>query len=114
MNVRRAPGVLVVSPRVRDGFDGDETVRTLIVRKQSPAAREIRIEWRGVSIEVMAIASSGICLPDLDQRTANWMAVVIDNFTAHDDAFAEGFACVLSRQIGIGRANGIVAKNGAK
>ena len=28
--------------------------------------------------------------------------------------FAEWFACMLSRQIGVGRANGIPAKNGAK
>ena len=108
----RAPPVLVVSPRVRSGFDGDKTVRALSVRQQPSAAREIRIEWRGVIVEVMAIASRGICLPELDQPAANWMAIIVDNFPAYDDAFAEWFACMLSRQIGIGRANGIVAKNG--
>ena len=67
-----------------------------------------------MSIEVMVIASRGICLPELNQRAANWMAVIVDNFPAYDDAFAEWFARMLSRQIGIGRANGIAAKNGTE
>src|SRR5258707_798772 len=113
MNVRRAPPVLVVSPRVSSRLDGDKAVRALSVRQQPPAALEIRIEWRGMSIELMVIASRGICLPQLDQRTANRMAVFVHNFPAHDDPFSEWFACMLSRQIGIGRANGIAAKNGA-
>jgi len=114
MNVRGAPSVLVISPRICTRFDGDKPVRALIVRHQSSTAREIRIEWRGVIVEVMAIASGGICLPQLDQRAANWIAVFIDNVPAHDDSFAEGFARMLPRQIAIGRTNGIVAKNGAE
>src|SRR5882672_8120030 len=114
MNVRRPPGIFVISPRIRAGFDGDKTVHALSVRQQPSAAREIRIEWRGMSSEVMVKEPSGVCLPQLDQRAANWMAVVIDDFPAYDDPFAEWFACMLSRQIGIGRVNGIVAKNGAE
>jgi len=112
--VRRAPGILVVAPRVSSWLDGDKTVRALSVRQQPSAAREIWIEWRGMSIEVMVIAPGGVCLPQLDQRAANWMATIVDNFPAYDDAFAEWFACMLSRQIGISRADGIVAKNGAE
>jgi len=45
----------------------------------------------------MVISVRGICLPELNQRAANWMAVIVDNFPAYDDAFAEWFACMLSR-----------------
>ncbi len=92
MNVRRPPRIFVISPRVRAGFDGDKTVGSLSVRQQPSAAGEIRIEWRAVIVEVMLIAPRGICLPQLDQRAANWMAVIVDNFPAHDDPFAEWFA----------------------
>ena len=95
MNVRWAPGIFVILPWIRARFDGNKTVRALSVRQEPSAAREIRIEWRAVSIEVMAIASRGICLPELDQPAANWMAIIVDNFPAYDDAFAEWFACML-------------------
>src|SRR5216684_2893354 len=114
MNVRGAPGILVISPWVRARSDRHETVRTLIVRQQSTAAGEIWIERRGMIVELMAITSCGVCLPQFDQRPANWMAVIVDNFPAHDDPFAERFTCMLARQIGIGRANGIAAKDGVE
>src|SRR5260221_6872744 len=45
MDVRRAPGVVVVAPRVLARPDRDETVTAQGVRHRTPCAGEIRIEW---------------------------------------------------------------------
>src|SRR5258706_7801491 len=114
MNVRGAPGILVIWPWVRARSDRHETVRSLIVRQQSTAAGKIGIERGGMTVELMAITSCGVCLPQFDQRVANWTTVFVHDLAADHDSFTERFTFMLTRHICVSGANEIIDKNGAE
>src|SRR5437879_11559047 len=113
VNVCGAPGILMILPRVRAGFYGDKTIAALAIGEHASAAGEIRIERRAVLIHTMPIAPRRVGLPNLHQRSGNGAPLFIQYAAAHDDAFAEGFATVLVRQVIIVFAHGAMAQDGA-
>src|SRR6185437_8251915 len=95
MNMRRTPGVMVISPRIRTGLDGDESVVAGSVRLRAARSGKIRIQRRRMLVAHMDVAAAGIGLPKLDQRIRNAPAILIQDMTMDDDAFAERLALVL-------------------
>ena len=79
MDVGWTPGVGVVVPRVRSGPDRDEAIATVVVRDRSARPGKIRIERRGVLVDLVRVAPGGIRLPDLDQRLRYRTAILVDD-----------------------------------
>src|SRR2546427_755774 len=113
VNVRGAPGILMILPRVLAGFYGDKTIAALGIGEHASAARKIRIERRAVLIHSVPIAARRVGLPNLHQRSGNGAPFFIQYAAAHDDAFAEGLAAVLVRQVIIVFADVAMAEDGA-
>ena len=59
-----------------------------MISQYAARAVEIGIERRRMIVAIMAITSSGIRLPDFNQRMWNGPAVVVQYASAHDDALA--------------------------
>ena len=57
----------------------------------------------------MDIASTGIGLPEFDQRVGHAASVFIEHMAMDDDALADRLAFVLGGEIGIAGAHGLVA-----
>src|SRR6478672_7689507 len=111
MYVRWPPRIGVVLPRVSSGLYRGEAVIAIMVSQYAARAAEVWIEGRRMIVAIMAITSSSIGLPDLDQRMWNRPAVVVQYPAAHDDALPERFSRVLPRQVGIGGSNCIGPKD---
>src|SRR5882724_13271689 len=95
MNVSRAPGIVMVAPRIGAGFDGDEFVIAFAVGLRASGAGKIRIERRRMLVADMDITAAGIGLPDLEQGIRHAAAVLIQHMAVHDDALAERLTLVL-------------------
>src|SRR5262249_15038361 len=113
VDVRRAPGVLVVPPRVRARLDGDEAVAALTVGEAPAGAGEVRVERRGVLVDLVSVPSGGVRLPDLDERAAQRPSFLVEHTPLDDDSLAERLALVLTREIGLERRDGLVAEDRA-
>src|SRR5947207_8942754 len=59
MDVRGAPGVVVVAPWVLARADRHEAVVAVLVREEAPGTGEIRIDRRVVLVDTMVVASGG-------------------------------------------------------
>src|SRR5262245_28377586 len=99
MDVRRAPGVVVVTPGIFARTDRGEAVAALAIGQSAPAAGEIRVERSVVLVGRMGIAAGGVGLPDLDQRVRHRLAVLVQYSAAYDDPLADRLPFVLSREI---------------
>src|SRR4029453_11138749 len=66
MDVRGPPGIRMVSPRVRAWLDGNEAVAALVVGQAAARAREVRVERRGMLIDLVVVAAGGARPADLD------------------------------------------------
>ena len=99
VNVRGAPGVVMVLPWIRPGLDGDEAIATFGVSDGVAAAGEVGIERRVVLIDGVRVTAGGIGLPDFNERVRERPAVFIDDPTRDDDAFADGFGVMLLGEI---------------
>src|SRR6266446_6459239 len=99
MDVRRAPGVLVIAPWVSARFDGDEPVPPLPIGQAAAGANEVRVERRGVVVLRVHVSPGGVGLPPLYQRVTHRAAVAVDDAAADDDPFAERLAIMLPRQV---------------
>src|SRR5678815_4590450 len=89
MDVRRPPRVGMVQPRISPRFYREIAVFAPIVSHAAPSAREVGIERRVMLIDGMTIASSGIGLPDFDQRVGNGFIIFIQYPADDDDAFTQ-------------------------
>ena len=67
-----------------------------------PGAGEVRVERRRVLIDLVAVASRRIRLPDLDQRLRHRASIVVEDPSLDDDALAKGLAGVLPGEVGVG------------
>src|SRR5437588_1127225 len=99
MDVRGAPGILMVLPGIGAGPDRDEFIPTLVVRYHAPCPGKIWIERRVMLIVDVDVTSGGICLPDLDQRVRHRAAVLVEHPARDDDALPDRRALVLRREI---------------
>ena len=113
VNVRGAPGVVVILPGVRAGFDGDEAIAAFGVGDGVAAAGEVGIERRVVLIDGVRVAAGGVGLPDFDERVRKRAAVFVDDATRDDDAFADGFGVMLLGEVEGFYVDEIVAEDGA-
>src|SRR5260370_41454009 len=100
MDVRGAPGVLVVPQWISAGFDSDEPVPPLPIGQAAAGAGEVRVERRGVVVYRVDIPPGGVGLPYLHQRVSHRVAVAVDDATADDHPFAERLSIMLPRYVG--------------
>jgi len=70
VDVGRPPGVVVVAPRVLAGPNGDEAVASFVVGEAAAGAAEVGIERGRVVVDLVAVATGGVRLPDLNERVA--------------------------------------------
>ena len=102
VDVRRAPGVRMVRPRIAAGLHRHEPVSPLRVGEAAPGAVEVRVERRIVAVGVVAVAAGRVRLPDLDQRVAYGPSVILEHAPADDDPLTLRPAVVAARQIVVG------------
>src|SRR4029077_5741079 len=99
VNVRRAPGIRMILPRVGAGVNGDKPVAALAIREHAAAACEIRVERRGMLVHAMTVAPRRLGLPNFDQGSRNRASFLIQHESAHDDSFSLSFPAVLLREV---------------
>ena len=66
-----------------------------------------------MSIYLMPVAACSVCLPHLNECTADWPPMLIQHAPMNEDSFAKGLALVLRRQIVVVLADQTVPKNRA-
>src|ERR1700675_468210 len=99
MNVRRAPCVVVISPRISARPNSNKSEVAILIGECVAAAFEIRIERRIMLIHIVPVAARGISLPDLDQRACNRPSIFIHHPPTNDDALTKRLAVVLASEI---------------
>lgn len=99
MNVGGAPGILMVSPRIGTGLDGDKAISPFCVGKCSSCAGKVWIERCRMIVSVMPVASGSIGLPNLNQSVPDRAAIFIQNAAGQDDPFSQRITIMLAGQI---------------
>src|SRR5690606_38382475 len=79
-----------IGPWIGAGLYRAEPVAAFFIGNRASAAAEIRVERRKIGVLLVAIASTGIGLPELDQRVRNRAAVFVQNAPIDDDTRADG------------------------
>src|SRR6266478_9386389 len=92
MDMGWPPAVDVIAKRISARFDRSKKVITVLVSQHSPAAAEIRVYRRDIGVVAMAIASTRIRLPHLDERIGHRATVAVENVAVDDGLFADRFA----------------------
>src|SRR5438128_191194 len=112
MDVGWPPAVDVIAKGISARFDRSKKVIAVFVSQHSPAAAEIRVYRRDIGIVAMAIASTRIRLPHLDERVGHRLTVAIENVAVDDGLFANRFAGfgVVINQIIIERTKLVTSK----
>src|SRR3981189_1392476 len=98
MDVGRTPGVVVITPGIGAGLDGDEAVVAFRVRLRAAGTGKIRIERRRMLVDDMYVTAAGIGLPQFDQRIPHAATAFVAHMPPPDDALAERFALALQRE----------------
>src|SRR5580698_5899021 len=97
MNVRRPPGIVVISPGIFARPNCDKSVAPVGIRYGMPATGEVRIQRSVVLIDAVEIAPRSICLPDFHERVRHRSGVLIKHAPTHDNPLAERLAGMLPR-----------------
>src|SRR6476620_12754681 len=92
MEVSWPPAVDVIAKVISARFDRSKKVITVLVSQHSSTAAEIRVYRRDIGVVAMAIASTRIRLPHLDERVGHRTTVAIENVAVDDGLFANRFA----------------------
>src|SRR5260370_34836649 len=79
MDVGWPPAVDVIAKGISARFDGSKKEIAVFVSQHSPAAAEIRVDRRDIGVVALAIASTRIRLPHLDERVGHRATVAIEN-----------------------------------
>ena len=107
VNMRGAPGVVVIAPGIRAGANGYEAKISFLIGEHVAGAGEVGIERSVVLVNGVAVTSGGIGLPDFDEGMRNGAGVFIKDAAADDDAFAErGRGVLLGEVAGLGIDHG--------
>src|SRR5450830_1092753 len=64
VNMRRTPGLVMITPGIRARFDGHKTVTAIVVGEHLAEASEIRVQRCIVLVALVPVAAGGITLPD--------------------------------------------------
>src|SRR5450759_3374130 len=99
MDVGGAPRVLVVTPRIGAGLDGDESIAPFAVGQAPAGAGEVRIERRCVRVHRIHVTPRGVGLPHLDECGTHRAPVAVEHPPADDDPLPQRLAGVLAGQI---------------
>lgn len=110
MNVCRSPRVVMIPPGVGSRPDGREAVAAILAGHASSGANEIGVEGRGVIVARVTIAASCVGLPDLDERSGDGPAILVEHASGHDDALTLWLALALACKVVVGFADRAVAK----
>ena len=105
MNVRRSPGVVMISPWIRPRPDRGEAVPTVRICHDAACTSEIGIDRRIPSVAGVDVATRCIGLPDFHDGIGNGSPALIQNPTRHHDALTDRRALVLRCEVRKGRAH---------
>src|SRR5687767_7743112 len=108
MQMRRPPGVVMISPRIGAWLDRNKAIPPFTVGHRPATTGEIGIEWRIVLIDLVRIPPRGVGLPDFDQRVAYRASVLVEHAPGDEHALPQRSAGMLARQIAIGCIDGLV------
>jgi hypothetical protein len=89
VDVRRAPVVDPVAPRVGARLDRAIRVVAVLVGEHAAAAAEVRVERADVLVLLVPVAAARVALPDLDQRVLHRPAQLVVDVAVDDDALAD-------------------------
>ena len=99
MDVRRAPRVRMVLPRIGTGLHCDEFIAAVRGGERATRTREVGIERRWMLVALVPVPSGRVRLPDLDERARDGPSVLLEQAAGHDDSLAKRFAAMLPRQV---------------
>ena len=111
MDVRGAPGVGVVAPRVGAGPDRHEAEVALLVGQAAADAAEVRVDRARPVVPAVAVAAAGVGLPDLDQRVRHRRARRPPHVAVDDDPLALRLALVLAGEVVVELAEPVLAED---
>src|SRR5580692_3107957 len=90
MNVGRAPGIVMIAPRVGARLYAREAVAALVIGQRPSSTHKIWVNGSRMIIDNMSIAASGVCLPDFDECIAQRPSAFIEHAARDDDSFPLG------------------------
>ena len=109
MNMRGAPGVVMIAPGIGAGANGDEAKISVFISEHVPGAGKVRIERSVMLVYGVVVTPGGIGLPDFDESVGDGASVFIEYAAADDDALAErGCGVLLGEIAGLGVDHGRV------
>src|SRR5580692_2795029 len=103
MNVRGTPRIVMIVPRISSRLNRRELVLTVRVRENPSRTREVGIKRRRMIVPMMSVTSRCVGLPNLKQRMRNRTATIIEYASHDDDALAQRFTRMLTRQVAVRR-----------
>ena len=113
VNVRRPPGVGVVAPRIRGGLDGHEPIPPVRVGGAPAAAAEVGVERGRVVVDLVAVPSGRVGLPDLHERVRQRPAVGVHDPAEDDDPLSQRLPVMLPGQIVVHGSDLLMPVHGA-
>ena len=105
VDVGRTPSIVVITPRVGAGLDGQEAIRAVRLGQATAHPDEVRVDRRRVLVDLVAVATGSISLPDLDQLARHRRAGLVEQPSGDDDALPDRLAGMAGGQIGIQRVD---------
>src|ERR1043165_4058840 len=111
MNVLGAPGIGMVLPGIRTGFDGQEAVTPVGFGDRPTASGEVWIQRRVVLVQLMVIPAGGVGLPDFNQSMGYRTGEFIEHPSGDNDPLADRLAFMLACEIKIRRLDVVPAED---
>src|ERR1700722_8011784 len=101
VNVRRTPGILVITPWVGTRLDGQKAIRSVGFGQATAHPGEVRIDRRRVVVALVVLATGSIGLPDLDELARHRPTRCVPQPPGHDDALPDGLAGMAGGEVGV-------------
>src|SRR6516164_2471145 len=99
VNVRGAPGVVMVLPGVLSGTNGHESIVAIRIRQRVAASGEIRVQRGIVLVHFVKVPARRVGLPEFDQCVGHRATIFVKHATTNDDALPERFAMMLACEV---------------
>src|SRR5699024_5035846 len=99
MNMRGPPRIVMIPPWIGTRFDRDELVVSRTVGDGTADPIEVRIDRRRPVVPHMLVSTTGISLPNLDQRIRYRPPIPIQQSSVHENPLPLWFLRMLSSQI---------------